>query len=58
MKVEQIYNIINTRINMGLPTIISTNLTLSEIESIYSKKISSRILEDKIFSREMASYLA
>ncbi len=39
-----LYNIINTRINTGLPTIISTNLTLSEIENIYSKKISSRII--------------
>ncbi len=39
-----LYNIINTRINTGLPTIISTNLSLSQIESLYTKKISSRII--------------
>ncbi|MBR3767685.1 MAG: ATP-binding protein [Clostridia bacterium] len=39
-----LYNIINTRINMCLPTIISTNLTLSEIENIYSTRISSRLI--------------
>lgn len=39
-----LYNIINTRINTGLPTIISTNLSLSQIESAYTKKISSRII--------------
>ena len=39
-----LYNIINTRINMGLPTIISTNLTLTEIEKTYSNRISSRLI--------------
>lgn len=39
-----LYNIINTRINSGLPTIISTNLTLVEIENMYSQRISSRLL--------------
>lgn len=39
-----LYNIINTRINRGAPTIISTNCSLSEIESLYSKRISSRII--------------
>ena len=39
-----LYNIINTRINTGLPTIISSNLSLPEIESTYSKRISSRII--------------
>ena len=39
-----LYNILNTRINMGLPTIISTNLTFTEIESIYSTRISSRLI--------------
>lgn len=39
-----LYNIINTRMNSMLPTIISTNLSLSEIESTYSKRISSRII--------------
>lgn len=39
-----LYNIINTRINSGLPTIISTNLSLVEIENMYSQRISSRLL--------------
>lgn len=39
-----LYNIINTRINTGLPTIISTNLTFAEIEAEYTKRISSRII--------------
>lgn len=39
-----LYNIINTRINAGLPTIISTNMSLVEIESTYTQRISSRIL--------------
>ncbi len=39
-----LYNIINTRINSGLPTIISTNMSLVEIEKQYSSRISSRFL--------------
>ncbi len=39
-----LYNIINTRMNMGLPTIISTNMTLTEIEKTYSSRISSRLI--------------
>lgn len=39
-----LYNIINTRINLQLPTIISTNLTLAEIEDRYSDRISSRFI--------------
>ena len=39
-----LYNIINTRINTGLPTIISTNLSLVEIENTYTQRISSRII--------------
>lgn len=39
-----LYNIINTRINTGLPTIISSNLSLSEIENLYTKRISSRLI--------------
>lgn len=39
-----LYNIINTRMNTGLPTIISTNLSLVEIEKNYTQKISSRII--------------
>ncbi len=42
--VSALYNIINTRINTGLPTIISTNLTLTEIEKQYTNRISSRLI--------------
>ena len=42
--VSALYNIINTRINTGLPTIISTNLSLTEIEKQYTNRISSRII--------------
>ncbi|MBQ6570049.1 MAG: ATP-binding protein, partial [Clostridia bacterium] len=41
--VSSIYDIINTRILSGKPTIISTNLTLAEIEDRYSERILSRL---------------
>jgi len=37
------YNLLNSRINAGLPTIISTNLTRKQIESRYGERIISRI---------------
>lgn len=39
-----LYNIINTRINSGLPTIISTNLSLSQLEKQYTSRVTSRII--------------
>lgn len=39
-----IYNIINSRLNKGLPTIISTNLTLSNLETRYSDRVVSRLI--------------
>ncbi|MBR6694273.1 MAG: ATP-binding protein [Clostridia bacterium] len=39
-----IYNIINTRIMRGLSTVISTNLTLEELEKQYTARVASRIL--------------
>lgn len=39
-----IYNIINTRLNKGIPTIISTNLNPAEIEARYEPRIVSRLL--------------
>lgn len=39
-----LYNIINTRMNKGNPTIVSTNSTLSEIQERYGERISSRLL--------------
>ena len=38
-----IYNIINTRINLSRPTIISTNLDFTDIEQKYDMRITSRI---------------
>lgn len=39
-----IYNIINTRLNSGRPTIISTNLGFEGIERKYEKRVVSRIV--------------
>ena len=39
-----LYNIVNTRINSGLPTIISTNLNIKELEERYTRRISSRLI--------------
>lgn len=38
-----IYNIINSRINLGRPTIINTNLSTDELQSKYNDRIISRI---------------
>lgn len=42
--VSQLYNILNTRMINSLPVIISTNLTVREIEEKYSQRIASRIV--------------
>lgn len=42
--VATVNNIINTRLLTLKPTIISTNLSLSEIEKKYSKRIASRLI--------------
>lgn len=38
-----LYNIVNTRLNTGRPTIISTNLTFSQLGETYSDRITSRL---------------
>lgn len=38
-----VYNIINSRINLGLPTIISSNLSIDELQKNYNDRIISRI---------------
>ena len=38
-----LYNIINSRMNMGIPTIISSNYTLEELYQTYNERIISRI---------------
>lgn len=42
--VSALYNIINTRMITSKPTIISTNLTLSELQEKYNTRIISRII--------------
>jgi len=39
-----LYNLINTRLLTKKPTIINTNLSIKEIESIYSPRIASRLI--------------
>lgn len=39
-----IYNIVNTRLNQGSPTIISSNLTSQELQSRYPERIVSRLV--------------
>ncbi|NMP37710.1 MAG: ATP-binding protein [Clostridiales bacterium] len=41
--VASVYNIINTRLLAGLPTIINTNLSWKEFEDKYEKRVTSRI---------------
>lgn len=41
--VSAIYNIINTRLSRGVPTIVNTNLSPEELEEKYSQRITSRI---------------
>lgn len=42
--VAEIYNIVNTRLMMQKPTIISTNLSFDELQERYSERFASRIL--------------
>lgn len=42
--IAELYNIINTRMLHSLPTIISTNLSVPELEEKYGQRIASRIL--------------
>ena len=43
-----VYNIVNSRIMMAKPTIISTNLTMKELEKNYSPRLVSRIIGNNI----------
>ncbi len=43
-----IYNVVNSRIMMGKPTIISTNLTIKELEKYYTPRTVSRIMGNNI----------
>ncbi len=43
-----VYNVINTRLNLRLPTVISTNLTSSELRKLYSDRITSRLMGEYV----------
>ena len=43
--VEQIYNLINTRLSRGLYTAITTNLSRTELEKRYTERLTSRLLD-------------
>ena len=49
--VSCLYNIINTRLNKGLPIIASTNLTAQEIRKIYHDRITSRLFGEFIIKQ-------
>lgn len=42
--VSVLYNLINSRLLSGKPTVINTNLTMKEIEKRYTARISSRLI--------------
>lgn len=42
--VSCLYNLINTRLNRGLPTVISSNLSPADIRARYDDRIASRLL--------------
>ncbi len=46
-----VYNIVNTRLNFGRPTIISSNLTSRELEERYSQRVVSRLLTQYVYLR-------
>ncbi len=53
--IAKLYNIVNTRILYGLPTIISTNLMYDEIGDKYDPRVYSRIIGDYMMLEFMGS---
>ena len=53
--VSSVYNIINSRINLGKATIISTNLDFKELETKYSERLVSRLLGEYTSLRFLGS---
>jgi len=41
---SMLYNIVNSRLNLNKPTIINTNLSLSQLSARYSDRVSSRLM--------------
>ena len=50
-----VYNIINTRLLAHKPTIINTNLSMSEINRIYTPRVASRLLGEYTAKRFLGS---
>lgn len=44
-----IYNLINTRISQEKPTIVNTNLSLTELKKLYSERFVSRFIGDQCY---------
>ena len=42
--VSCLYHVINTRLNMGKPTLINTNLPFAELRKLYGDRIASRLM--------------
>ena len=40
---SEVYDLINARLNIGIPTIINTNLTMDGIHKLYTNRVASRI---------------
>ena len=45
--VEQIYNLLSVRLNRGLYTAVSTNLSREELRARYTERVSSRLLDTR-----------
>ena len=54
--VSCLYNLLNTRINRGLATVISTNLSPEELSSKYEDRIYSRIQSGKMYTEKFGTY--
>ena len=50
-----VYNVINSRLNAGLPTFITTNLTSESIKSLYDLRVYSRLFNEYTTIRLMGS---
>ena len=50
-----LYNLVNTRILSGKPTIINTNLSMKEIEEKYTARISSRFIGEYDWNKFLGS---
>lgn len=46
--VAELYNIVNTRMAKGLPTLINSNIALDELEGRYGNRITSRIIGEYV----------